>query len=260
MDCRSIASQHSEMSSDESSGGAGSPSSASLALSPHPEEENIAPQGNINASNSKPNGADGLSSVGRKHNGAPMSPLGSAMKRRRLASPTASISYDGAHATPPSAIGGGLMPSPSKRKIRDAPSSPLKAPILASSQTSAAAKGKGKKKDTGAGEAWEEVLERLGSTASKHWLHFQSVSNSVADCRSRTYSCRGARMVKARTRAHSTEDPEDCLSADRYRRNLGGQVRACSTRLWHYRRRLFRPRPHPRLSALLLGRRSTWLH
>ena len=150
------------MSDDDSSGG-GSPSSASLALSPHPEEENIAPLGNINASNSKPNGAD---SVSRKHNGEPMSPLGSALKRRRLASPTASISYDGAHATPPSAIGGGLMPSPSKKKNEDIPSSPLKAPALASSQTSTtAAKGKGKKKDTGAGEAWEEVLERLGSTA-----------------------------------------------------------------------------------------------
>lgn len=153
------------MSSDESSAG-GSPSSASLALSPHPEEENIAPVGNINASNSKPNGVNGTALNGRKHDGMPMSPLGSAAKRRRLASPTASISYDGAHATPPSAIGGGLMPSPSKKKNKDVLSSPLKAPVPASSQTSAAAKGKGKKKDTGAGEAWEEVLERLGSTAS----------------------------------------------------------------------------------------------
>lgn len=155
-------------SGDESSPGGSPSSAASLALSPHPEEENIAPPGNINASNSKPNGADGVSVNGRKHNGAPMSPLGSALKRRRLASPTASISYDGAHATPPSAIGGGLMPSPSNKKNKEIPSSPLKAPALAPSQTSTAVtKGKGKKKDTGAGEAWEEVLERLGSTASE---------------------------------------------------------------------------------------------
>ena len=74
------------------------------------------------------------------------------------------------------------MPSPSKlaklRELSAAPSSPLKAQKReqqeqepSSSQISTGSaitvKSKGKKKDTGAGEAWEEVLERLGATAGE---------------------------------------------------------------------------------------------
>lgn len=157
---------------DFSSGGASSASrSASLELSPHPEEENIAPHGNIsNANSGKGRVTSTLDAVatGNKANiinGAPATPKqpGSAGKRRRLGSPTASISFDGAHATPPSAIGGGLMPSPEKKKA--------KLQIPASSQTGPAAsiKAKGKKKE-GQGEGWEAVLERLGATACKPQL------------------------------------------------------------------------------------------
>ena len=149
---------------DYSSGGnSGASSPESLALSPHSQEENLAPPGSI----SSVNRVDG---IGKDRT---LGLSSGSVKRRRLASPTASISFDGAHATPPSAIGGGLMPSSpikaQQKKDKDKldleilPSSQL----LTSSQIAAAPglKSKGKKKDTGQGESWEDVLERLGSTA-----------------------------------------------------------------------------------------------
>ena len=134
---------------------------ASLALSPHPEEENIAPQGKISNANA---GLDAIKSNGiRKQgneNAIPRTPLGSATKRRRLGSPSASISVDGAHATPPSAIGGGLMPSsPVKKQINGHSSTkPAVAAAVAAKQKP------GAKKDAAKGEGWEEVLQRLGTT------------------------------------------------------------------------------------------------
>lgn len=151
---------------DNSSGGASSVSRSSVELSPHPEEENIAPHGSISNANSGKSRItatlDAVSNVG-KVNGVPTTPKtpGSASKRRRLGSPTASISFDGAHATPPSAIGGGLMPSPGKKKQKK-----LELPSSSQSAPSASLKAKGKKKE-GQGEGWEEVLERLGATACK---------------------------------------------------------------------------------------------
>lgn len=171
---------------DFSSGGGNSPSSVSdgdLALSPHPEEVNLTEQGGAGAGKENAHPASSASGVPGTPGG------GGAKKRRRLGSPGASISFDGAHATPPSAIGGGLMPSPSKlaklRELSAAPSSPLKAqkreqqeqeqeqePNSSQISTGSAitVKSKGKKKDTGAGEAWEEVLERLGATAGEGCL------------------------------------------------------------------------------------------
>lgn len=158
-----------QMDSDDdfSSGGASSVSRSSVELSPHPEEENIAPHGSISNANSGKSRItatlDAVSNANKENrvNGIPSTPKaapGSASKRRRLGSPTASISFDGAHATPPSAIGGGLMPSPEKKKTKlDIPSSSQSVP-------SASIKAKGKKKE-GQGEGWEEVLERLGATA-----------------------------------------------------------------------------------------------
>ncbi|KAK9894003.1 putative delta DNA polymerase [Cystobasidium minutum MCA 4210] len=157
---------------DNSSGGASSLSRSSVELSPHPEEENIAPHGNISNANSGKSRItatlDAVSNVGKVNGVAvPTTPrknqaaAGSPSRKRRLGSPTASISFDGAHATPPSAIGGGLMPSPEKKKQK-------KLEIPSSSQTtgpSGSQKLKGKKKE-GQGEGWEEVLERLGATAS----------------------------------------------------------------------------------------------
>lgn len=137
---------------DYSSGGASSSTgSPALALSPNPEEENLAPDAGMK----RTNGTVETTPVKNKDAVPFSSPLKSA-KRRRLASPTASISFDGAHAAPPSAIGGGLMPS----------SSQVSGPT--SSQT-VRPKGKGKAKDAGRGGDWEEVLERLGSAGqSRH--------------------------------------------------------------------------------------------
>jgi hypothetical protein len=160
---------------DYSSGGASSgPSRSSVELSPHPEEENIAPHGSIsNANSGKSRITAQLDAVSNanspdkenlRNGGVPATPKqpASVTKRRRIGSPTASISFDGAHATPPSAIGGGLMPSPEKKKTKlDIPSSSSQiAPAAA-----AVIKAKGKNKATGQGEGWEEVLERLGATA-----------------------------------------------------------------------------------------------
>lgn len=156
---------------DYSSGGASSVSRASVELSPHPEEENIAPHGNISNANSGKSRItatlDAVSNVGKENivNGVPATPKqpGSAGKRRRLGSPTASISFDGAHATPPSAIGGGLMPSPEKKKTK------LEIPSSSQIGPAASIKAKGKKKE-GQGEGWEAVLERLGATACRSGL------------------------------------------------------------------------------------------
>lgn len=162
---------------DFSSGsGASSLSQTSLELSPHPEEENIAPHGSISNANSGKARitahVDAVNNADKENhpNGVLATPKkqGSATKRRRLGSPTASISFDGAHATPPSAIGGGLMPSPEKKKAK-------KIELPSSSQQagpSGSIKAKGKKKDTGSGESWEEVLERLGNVACKLQLVF----------------------------------------------------------------------------------------
>lgn len=176
---------------DSSSSGGGmsrSTSSPDIALSPHPEEENLAPPGKISNANStlkdgqgssKGTGGGGSSStIARTAPSQPFaSPVTNSAKRRRLASPTASITYDGAHATPPSAIGGGLAPSsPTKPSDDSRPSSRPKEsnldvvqgpPSSAPSAKTAYGLGKGKKKDTGQGEGWEEVLERLGNTAGR---------------------------------------------------------------------------------------------
>lgn len=173
--CSSLGTHGPTMDSDDdnSSGGASSLSRSSVELSPHPEEENIAPHGNISNANSGKSRItatlDAVSNVGKVNGVAvPTTPrknqaaAGSPSRKRRLGSPTASISFDGAHATPPSAIGGGLMPSPEKKKQK-------KLEIPSSSQTtgpSGSQKLKGKKKE-GQGEGWEEVLERLGATACK---------------------------------------------------------------------------------------------
>ena len=150
-------------SDDDYSSGANSRVSSpeSLALSPHPEEENVAPPGSISS----------LNRTAELKNRPPGLSTASA-KRRRLASPTASISCDGAHATPPSAIGGGLMPSSpiktqQKKDKERLELDLLPKTIVSSSQVLAGIKSKGKKKDTGQGESWEEVLERLGSTACR---------------------------------------------------------------------------------------------
>jgi hypothetical protein len=145
------------MDSDYSSGGNSGPSSpSSLALSPHPEEENLAPK-SLDLGSSANLANEGQN---QQANALPGTPSRSAAKRRKLGSPGPSISFDGAHATPPSAIGGGLMPSSpiksAQKKDKDI--------LPASSQPTKAPNFKGKKKDDGKGGGWEEVLERLGAT------------------------------------------------------------------------------------------------